>query len=127
VSVQVTTIMIGVEDVNRSKAFYGEGLGCQIEQDYRDYVKLNLGEGSSSLVLYPREAAAKDAGVTAEGSGYRGVSFHYIVSSNEEVDEVIGKAIAAGGTTVKQPEAVKWGYYGYFADPDGYLWKVATS
>lgn len=125
-SVQVTTIMIGVEDVNRSKAFYGEGLGCQIEQDYRDYVKLNLGEGSSSLVLYPREAAAKDAGVSAEGSGYRGVSFHYIVSSNEAVDEVIGKAVAAGGTVMKEPSAKKWGYDGYFADPDGYLWKVAT-
>ena len=29
-SVQVTAIMIGVKDLARSKAFYGEGLGCTI-------------------------------------------------------------------------------------------------
>lgn len=31
----VTAIMIGVEDPMRSKAFYGEGLGCPIDQDTR--------------------------------------------------------------------------------------------
>lgn len=59
----------------------------------------------TTLALDPREGAAQDAGVSPEGSGFRGVSFHYIV--------------AAGAT---------WGgYFGYFADPDGYLWKVATA
>ena len=126
-SVQVTTIMIGVEDVARSKKFYGEGLGCAIEQDYPHFVLFNLGEGSSSLALYPREAAAQDAGVSAEGSGFRGVSFHYIVASSEAVDEVMAQAVAAGGDIVKQTTASQWGHFGYFSDPDGYLWKVATS
>src|SRR5689334_25407103 len=36
---------------------------------------LGLGGGSSSLALYERGAAAADAGVSAEGSGFRGVSF----------------------------------------------------
>ena len=79
--VQVTTIMLGVEDLDRSKKFYGEGLGCAIDQDYPNFVSFNLGAGSSSLALYQREAAAADAGVPSEGSGFRGVSFHYIVSS----------------------------------------------
>jgi len=64
--------MIGVEDLQRSKAFYSEGLGCEVEQDYPSFVHLNLGEGSSKLALYPREAAAGDAGVSAEGSGSAG-------------------------------------------------------
>jgi len=81
--VQVTTVMIGVEDLARSKKFYGEGLGCAIAQDYPNFVLFNMGEGSSSLALYEREAAAQDAGVSSEGSGFRGVSFHYIVSSKE--------------------------------------------
>ena len=81
--VQVTAIMLGVEDLARSKKFYGEGLGCAIEQDYPNFVKFNLGEGSSSLALYQREAAAQEAGVSSEGSGFRGVSFHYIVPSRE--------------------------------------------
>jgi uncharacterized protein len=126
--VQVTTIMIGVEDLDRAKKFYGEGLGCEIDKDFPGFVLLNLGAGSSSLALYQREAAAKDAGVPAEGSGFRAVSFHYIVASQAEVDEVIGAAEAAGGDVVKQPEGSQWGgYFGYFSDPDGHLWKVACS
>jgi uncharacterized protein len=125
---QVTTIMFGVEDLDRSKRFYGEGLGCAIKQDYPGFVKFSLGDESSSLVLYEWEAAAQDAGVPAEGSGFRGVSFHYIVRSREAVDEVMGEAVAAGGGVVKEAAAADWGgYSGYFSDPDGYLWKVATA
>jgi predicted enzyme related to lactoylglutathione lyase len=127
VPLQVTAIMIGVEDLARSKKFYGEGLGCTIEQDYPGFVSFNLGDGSSSLALYPREAAAQDAGVSSEGSGFRGVSFHFIVSSREAVDEVMGNAVAAGGGVVKEADATQWGYFGYFSDQDEYLWKVASS
>ncbi|MDQ3985182.1 MAG: VOC family protein [Actinomycetota bacterium] len=124
---QVTAIMIGVEDLGRSKTFYGEGLGCKIDQDYPNFVSFNLGDGSSSLALYEREAAAQDAGVSSEGSGFRGVSFHFIVPSREAVDEVMGDAEAAGGGVVKEAAAAQWGYFGYFSDPDGYLWKVASA
>ena len=124
-AVQVTAIMLAVEDLARSKKFYGEGLGCTIDQDHPNFVSFDLGDGSSSLALYEREAAAQDAGVPSEGSGFRGVSFHYIVPSNEAVDEVMGKAAAAGGAVVKEAAGAQWGYFGYFSDPDGYLWKVA--
>jgi uncharacterized protein len=128
VPLQVTAIMIGVEDLARSKKFYGEGLGCTIDKDYPNFVSFDLGDGSSSLALYEREAAAQDAGVSAEGSGYRGVSFHFIVPSSDAVDEIIGNAVAAGGGVVKQAAASQWGgYFGYFSDPDGYLWKVASA
>jgi catechol 2,3-dioxygenase-like lactoylglutathione lyase family enzyme len=127
VSLQVTTIMIGVQDLNRSKRFYGEGMGCRIEQDYPNFVSLNLGDGSSSLALYEWEAAAQDAGVSPEGSGFRGVSFHFIVGSSEAVDEVMRQAEGAGGGVVKEAAASQWGYFGYFSDPDGYLWKVAAA
>jgi uncharacterized protein len=127
VSVKVTAIMIGVRDLARSKKFYGEGLGCAINQDYPNFVSFNLGDGSSSLALYEWEAAAQDAGVSPEGSGFRGVSFHFIVQSSEAVDEVMGKAVAAGGAVVKEAAAAQWGgYFGYFSDPDGHLWKVAS-
>ena len=123
---QVTAIMLGVESLDRSKRFY-EGLGGSIEQDYPNFVRLSLGEGSSSLALYEREAAAADAGVSPKGSGFRGVSFHHIVSSSEAVDEVMKDAVAAGAEVVKEAAGTQWGYFGYFSDPDGYLWKVASS
>jgi predicted lactoylglutathione lyase len=124
-ALQATAIMTGVQDLARSKRFY-QDLGCSIEQDYPNFVSFNLGSGSSSLALYEREAAAQDAGVPAEGSGFRGVSFHYIVRSKEAVDEVMGSAVAAGGSIVREASAAPWGYSGYFGDPDGYLWKVAS-
>ena len=124
---EVTAIMIGVKDLARSKRFYGEGLGCTIDQDHPTFVSFNLGDGSSSLALYEWEAAARDAGVSSEGSGFRGVSFHYIVPSREAVDEVMGHAVAAGGGVVREAAGAQWGYFGYFSDPDGHLWKVASS
>lgn len=126
-ALQATTIMLAVDDLARSKAFYADGLGCKVEQDYPGFVKLNLGDGSSSLALYPREAAAQDAGVSPEGSGFRGVSFHYIVDSGDVVDEVMNQAVAAGAGVVREATSAGWGRFGYFSDPDGYLWKVASS
>jgi uncharacterized protein len=105
-------------------------LGCTIDQDHLNFVSFNLGDGSSSLALYEREAAAQDAGVSSEGSGFRGVSFHFIVPSSDAVDEVMRNAVAAGGGIVKEAAASPWGYFGYFgyfSDPDGYLWKVASA
>jgi len=125
---QVTAIMLGVEDLARSKKFYAEGLGCAIDKDYPGFVSFDLGGGSSSLALYERAAAAQDAGVSPEGSGFRGVSFHYIVDSSETVDQIMASAVAAGGAIVKEAAGSQWGgYFGYFSDPDGYLWKAASS
>jgi uncharacterized protein len=128
VSVQVSAIMLGVEDVERAKKFYVEGLGCEIDQDYPGFARLRLGEGSSMLALYEREAAAQEAGVSSEGSGFRGVSFHYITDSRDEVDQAMQAATAAGGTAVKAAAEAEWGgYFGYFSDPDGHLWKAASA
>lgn len=127
IGLKVGAIMLGVEDVARAKKFYADGMGCKIEQDYPGYVMCSPGEGSSKLALYEWDAAARDAGVPAAGSGFRGVSLHFITESREVVDEVMRRAVAAGGTVVKEAAAVGWGYFGYFSDPDGYLWKVTTS
>jgi uncharacterized glyoxalase superfamily protein PhnB len=55
------------------------------------------------------------------------VSFRFIVPSSEAVDEVMSEAVAAGGGVVKEAAASQWGgYLGYFSDPDGHLWKVAS-
>src|SRR6202034_3687657 len=115
-----------VGDLARSKKFYAEGLGCAIEKDFPKFVSLSLGDGAPYLSIYEREAAAQDAGVSAEGSGFTGISFHYTVGSHEAVDELMSSAVAAGGGVVRQAAAAQWGgYSGYFSDPDGYLWKVA--
>lgn len=123
-AIQVSVIMLGVADVDRAKEFYLR-LGAEVTQDFPGFVRCTLGEGPE-LALTEWEAAARDAGVSGEGAGFRGVSLHYLTESREEVDEIMGKAVAAGGAEVRVAVAEDWGYSGYFSDPDGYLWKVAT-
>jgi uncharacterized protein len=125
-TVRINVVMLGVEDVERAKNFYVDGLGCAVDQDYPGFVRCDLGPGSAKLALYQREAAAGDAGVSPDGSGFSGVSLHHLVDSREAVDEVVRAAAAAGATVLKPAAEVNWGYFGYFADPDGHLWKVAT-
>ncbi len=83
--------------------------------------------GSTALALYPWDELAEDARVAADGSGFRGVTLAYNVGSPERVDEVLAEAERAGGEIVKPAQPTFWGGYGgYFADPDGHLWEVAT-
>jgi len=127
VPLQANVIMLGVQDVERAKKFYVDGLGCEVVQEFPGFVRCDLGAGSSDLALYEWEAAARDAGVPAEGSGFRGVSFHFLADSREAVDEAMRNAEASGATVIKAATAAQWGGYdGWFSDPDGHLWKVAT-
>jgi uncharacterized protein len=124
----MSVVMLGVEDVERAKRFYVDRLGAQLDQDFPGFARIRLGEGSSMLALYEWDAVAQDAGVSSEGSGFRGISLHFLAGSRDEVDEAMRAAQAAGGTVVKPAAPAEWGgYYGYFSDPDGYLWKVATN
>jgi uncharacterized glyoxalase superfamily protein PhnB len=90
-------------------------------------VSFKMGEGSSTVGLHPWEALAGDAGVPADGDGFRGITLSYIVRSDERVAEVLAEAERAGAIIVKPAEQSQWGgASGFFADPDGYLWKVAS-
>jgi len=123
----VSVITLAVRDLPRARQFYAEGLGWPVAQDYPQWVSFKTGQGSSMLGLYPWEAAAADAGVSAEGGGFRGVTFNYLVRSDDRVAEVLVEAERAGATIVKPAEPSPWGgASGFFADPDGYLWKVAS-
>lgn len=125
-SLQVSVVMLGVQDVDRAKRFYVEGMGARPDQDHPGFVRMVLGDGSA-LALYHWAAVAKDAGVPADGSGFRGFSLHHLAAGRDEVDTVLRAAEAAGATILKPAEAAEWGgYSGTFSDPDGYLWKVAT-
>ncbi|GAA0249115.1 VOC family protein [Saccharothrix mutabilis subsp. mutabilis] len=124
---RMSAVMLGVEDLDRARRFYVEGLGCEVEKDTRGFVALSAGDGAPQLALYEWGAAARDAGVPAEGSGFRGVSFHVNPDTRAAVDELIGRAVAAGGSVVREAAPADWGgYFGYVSDPDGYLWKVTT-
>jgi hypothetical protein len=123
----VAVITLGVRDLERARKFYSEGLGWQIQQEDYNWVCFLLEGGSSALALYPWGELAQDAKVPADGSGFRGVTLAHNVRSEERVDQLLTEAKSAGGTIIKPAQRTSWGGYGgYFADPEGYLWEIAT-
>jgi catechol 2,3-dioxygenase-like lactoylglutathione lyase family enzyme len=123
----VSVITLGVSDLKAARQFYGEGLGWPTMQDYPEWVSFSLADGSSALGLISRDMLANDAGVAADGSGFTGITLSYLVRSDERVGELLAEVEKAGGKIVKPAESAPWGgASGYFADLDGYLWKVAS-
>ena len=122
---RISLITLGVADLQRSIAFYRDGL----KLPKRDEGSENIAFFETSgiwLSLYPREALAEDAGIPTETAGSRDFTLAHNVRSPEEVDRTLEEAVTAGATLVKPGGPVFWGgYSGYFADPDGFLWEVA--
>lgn len=82
--------------------------------------------GGFALALYPRELLAADANVSAEGSGFSGITLAYNAESEAEVDAVLSEVKKLGAVIVKGAQKAFWGGYGgYFKDPDGHLIEVA--
>jgi catechol 2,3-dioxygenase-like lactoylglutathione lyase family enzyme len=123
----MSVITLGVRDMNRAKKFYGEGLGWAVHHESPGYwLSFSLNNKSLELGFTPWDALASDAGSSKDGSGFRGLTLSYVVSSKTRVDEVLEEAKRAGGNVAKAPSETHGYYSGYFADPEGYLWKVVT-
>jgi catechol 2,3-dioxygenase-like lactoylglutathione lyase family enzyme len=63
----------------------------------------------------------------APTTGFRGFAMSLVVSQPSTVDSLFGTAIDAGATTLKPAQKGFWGYGGVLRDPDGAIWKIATS
>jgi hypothetical protein len=124
---KIDIITIGVTDLDAAREFYESGFGCHVEDEQSEFVAVRLGANASQVVLQPWQALAANAGVSAKGSGFRGFTLSYIVDSAEGVDEVLAQVVRAGGEVSKPPKSAFWGYSAYVTDPDGHLWKIASS
>jgi len=123
---KISIITLGVKDLQKSLEFYRDGLGFKTH-NYKENENIVFFEMEGTwLALFPKEQLAKDVGVSAEGSGFNGITLAHNVPSEKDVESTFQLAISCGAKPVKQPQKVFWGgYSGYFSDPDGYLWEVA--
>ncbi|TGN09741.1 VOC family protein [Leptospira ilyithenensis] len=122
---KLNLITLGVSDLQKSLLFYEQGLGWKkssASQESVAFFQLN----GLVLSLFSREALAEDAHLSAEGTGFSGITIAYNAASEKEVDEVIEKVRSLGAKILKTPQKVFWGgYSSYFADPDGHIFEVA--
>ncbi|MFE3852762.1 VOC family protein [Streptomyces griseorubiginosus] len=120
---RITLITLGVLDLARSKAFY-EALGWR-GQEVAETVFFQA--GGLGLVLWSRDRLAADCGLEpGPATGFGGIALAHNVRSEAEVDALLTKVTAAGGTVTKPAAVNAVGFYsGAFTDPDGHAWELA--
>ena len=127
---RISIVTLGVSDLDRSTRFYRDGLGFPVHEAGGPEITF-FALSNVMLALYPVDALAGDAG-QAEQNGEQQPQRHaftiaHNVASRVEVESVLNEAAAAGAKIVQPAGETFWGgYSGYFADPDGFLWEVAT-
>jgi uncharacterized protein len=133
---RITVLTLAVEDLERSLAFYRDGLGLSSpgvtgteftgdETTPAGAVAMFELEGGLLLALYPRSELAKDADVPLVAPRSGEFSIGHAVRNKADVDALLAQAEAAGATLTGPPHDRPWGIYsGYFSDPDGHLWEI---
>lgn len=125
---RISMITLGVNDLAASITFYEQGLGLPRRPMPDDSPVAFFALNGTWLGLFGHDDLAEDAGLAAQGSGFRGVALAHNLDSPAEVDNLIEQAAQAGATMIKAAQPTNWGgYSGYFADPDGHLWEVACN
>lgn len=134
---KISVITLAVADLERSVAFYRDGLGWATDgivgREFHDEV--TGADGTIAfftladdllLGLYGRDDLARDARVPVGPHSSTEFSLALLVDSRAEVDRVLADVAAVGGTRTGPAHLRPFGVYsGYFADPDGHLWEIA--
>jgi catechol 2,3-dioxygenase-like lactoylglutathione lyase family enzyme len=87
---RISIITLGVADLARSVRFYRDGLGLPLREGSGDEIAFFETRGTW-LALFPRQALAEDAAVSADGAGFPGFTLAHNVRSRAEVDALLGK------------------------------------
>lgn len=124
---RISIITLGVADLERATHFYHHGLGFPTTRKPEDGIVF-FQTGGTCLALYPAERLAADVApqFPAERARFPGITLAHNTREKAQVDEILLRAVQAGGRLEKPAQDTDWGgYSGYFSDPDGYLWEVA--
>lgn len=123
---RITLITLGVADLARARAFYA-GWGWQPHPASAEGVSFYQMNGAA-LALFGLADLAADQGRPDAALGTGAVALAQNCADDAETDRVFAAALAAGAVLLKRPEPTAWGgYSGYFADPDGHVWEIATN
>jgi len=127
---RITVITLGVNNLEKSLAFYRDGLGLPTqgiigeEFEYGAVAFFDLQNGLK-LALWPRKSISRDSTIPIQPPSATELTIGHNVNSKKEVDTVMKQAKEAGAKIIKPAEDTFWGgYAGYFQDPDGHLWEV---
>ena len=125
-----TVITLGVDNLDRSLAFYRDGLGLPTrgiigkEFEHGAVAFFDLQSGIK-LAIWSRDDIAHDTRISKTPRSATELTIGHNVSSAAEVDAVMEQAKRAGAKIIKGAQNTFWGgYAGHFMDPDDHLWEV---
>jgi uncharacterized protein len=124
------TVTLAISDRQSSRDFYRAFLGLEppgepAEDGIPEPLRFQLNDGFC-LMLIPSGGfgwVVEDAGTVAE-VGTINALVSLDVSTEAEVDDIIERVHAAGGTVMRTAQHEEWGYSCLVADPDGHVWQV---
>ena len=134
---KISYITLAVADLDRSVAFYRDGLGWQTDgvvgTEFHD--EITGADGTIAfftldtgllLGLYERANLAKDASLPPGPPSPAEFSLGIPAGSRAEADEMLRQAEAAGAVLTAPAHMRPFGVYsGYFTDLDGHLFEIA--
>ncbi|MCG6122242.1 MAG: VOC family protein [Microvirga sp.] len=126
----ISVLTLGVADLERSLAFYRDGLGLPTdgvvgrEFEHGAVAFFDL-SGGLKLAIWAQDDIAFDTGLPKPPVSSTAFTIGHNVSRKGEVDETMEAARRAGAEIIKSPQYTFYGgYAGYFRDPDGHVWEI---
>ena len=125
---RISFVTLAVRDLDATRAFYVDGLGWTPALDVPGEVLMIKAGEHLVLSLWHESGFEAEVGPIRRGEGIAPITLAHNVRTNAEVDEILATARAAGADPVVAAVEREWGgYTGYFGDPDGFRWEIATN
>lgn len=119
-------VNLPVKDLDRSMKFFRH-LGYDFNPQFTDdkAACLVIGENIFAMLLVEERFKDFTKKEISDATKTTEVLIALDAESREQVDDMVKKAVEAGGSTYAEPMDYGWMYYHSFADPDGHQWEVA--
>lgn len=125
---RISFVTLAVRDLDASRAFYIDGLGWTEALFVPDEVLMIQAGEHLMFSLWHESGFEAEVGSIVRGVGVAPITLSHNVATPEEVDAILETARAAGADPVQVAQEREWGgYTGYFGDPDGFRWEIATN
>ena len=117
-------VNLPVSDLNRSIEFFSS-LGYSFNQQFTDETAtcMVVSDDIYVMLLTREKFQTFTPNPVSDASKYTEVLLSLSAESKGEVDEVVRKAVAAGGSTYDEPQDHGFMYEHGFKDPDGHIWE----
>jgi predicted lactoylglutathione lyase len=123
-------VSLPIEDRGRSHRFYLDALGLEAfgpvaGDGVPEPLQFRLGS-DVALMLVPTGGFGWVVGRDLAPPDRSEVLLSWSVASPADVEAVLARVVAAGGSVVVAAEDKPWGHCAVFADPDGHAWMVSV-